>query len=175
MDTILHIAKTKRFPYSIIWKLNTQVTQKLTLPPSHNNTRFNPPKKRITVTCYNPMIKKIANIFQSTNIQITFSTNNTIHDILKPRTNNANTHMRSGIYQLQCQTCHLSYIGQTVRGLEQRYKERIRYIKSNNRQSAYAFQILHNQHDYGPWNVTVSLLHPVNKNRRMNSLENFYV
>ena len=43
-NTILHIVKTKRFPYSIIWKLNTQVTQKLTLPPSHNSTRFNSPK-----------------------------------------------------------------------------------------------------------------------------------
>ena len=63
--------------------------------------------------------------------------------------------MRSGIYQLQCQTCHLSYIGQTVQRLGQRYKERIRYINSSNRQSAYAFQIPHNQHDYGPMNVNV--------------------
>jgi hypothetical protein len=82
--------------------------------------------------------------------------------------------MRSGIYQLRCQTCHPSYISQTGNGLEQRYIERIRYINSNSRQSAYAFQILHNQHDYGPMNVTMSLLHPVNKNRRLNSLENFY-
>jgi hypothetical protein len=40
-NNILHIAKTKGFPYSIIWKLDTQVTQKLTLPPSHNNTPLN--------------------------------------------------------------------------------------------------------------------------------------
>jgi hypothetical protein len=64
--------------------------------------------------------------------------------------------MPSGIYQLQSHTCNLSYIGQTGRRLEQRYKERIRYINSNNRQSAYAPQILHNQHDYVPMNVTMS-------------------
>jgi len=46
---------------------------------------------------------------------------------------NTNTYMRSGIYQLQSQTCHLSYIGQTGRRLEQRYKEHTRYITSNNR------------------------------------------
>ena len=171
----LHIAKTKGFSYSIIWKLNTQVTQKLILPPSHNNTTFNPKKKRITVTYYNPKIRKIANLFQSTNIRITFSTNNTIYDIFKVRTNNINTCMTSGIYQLQCQTCHPSCIDQIGRHLQQRYKERIRYINSNNRQSAYALQNLHNQHDYGPMNVTVSLLHPDNKHRRLNSLENFYV
>jgi hypothetical protein len=69
------------------------------------------------------------------NIQITFHTNNTLHDILKTRTNNTNKHVRSGIYQLQCQTCHLLYIGQTGRRIEQRYKEPTRYITSNKPQS----------------------------------------
>jgi hypothetical protein len=105
------------------------------------------------------------------NIQITFHTNNTLHDILKTRTNNTNTHMRSGIYQLECQTCHLSYIGQTGRRLEQRYKEPTRYITSNKAQSAYALHILHNQHEQGPMNIAVSLLHPVDRNLRMNSLK----
>jgi hypothetical protein len=31
-----------------------------------------------------------------------------------------------------------------------------------------------NKHEYGPMNITTSLLHPVYKSRRMNSLENFY-
>jgi hypothetical protein len=42
--TILHIAKIKGFPYPIIWKLNTQVPQTLTLPPSYKYTPSNPQK-----------------------------------------------------------------------------------------------------------------------------------
>jgi hypothetical protein len=59
--------------------------------------------------------------------------------------------------------------------LERRYKEHIRYNTSNNSRSAYALHILHNKHEYGPMNITMSLLHPVHKSRRMNSSENFYI
>jgi len=59
--------------------------------------------------------------------------------------------------------------------LAQRYKEHIRYITSNNSRSAYALHIHHNKHEYGPTNITMSLLHPVHKSRRMNSSENFYI
>jgi GIY-YIG catalytic domain. len=83
--------------------------------------------------------------------------------------------MPIGIYQLQCHTCHVLYIGQTDQRLEQSYKEHARYINSNNPHSAFALQILHNKHDYRPMNFTMSLLHPVHRNRRMNSLENFYI
>jgi len=52
--------------------------------------------------------------------------------------------------------------------------EYIRYITSNNPQSAYAIHILHYKYQYRPMNITMSLLHPVHKSQRMNSLENFY-
>jgi len=104
--------------------------------------------------------KNITYLFKNTNIQITFCTSNTIHDILKTQTNNTNTYMHSGIYQLQYHTCHLSYLGQTGQCLEQRYKECIRYITSSNPQSAYALYILHSKHKYGPMNVTLSLTPP---------------
>ena len=52
--------------------------------------------------------------------------------------------------------------------------EHIRYITSNNLQSAYTIHILHNRYEYGPTNITMSLLHPVHKSQRMNSSENFY-
>jgi hypothetical protein len=93
----------------------------------------------------------------------------------KTRTNNSNTYVLSGIYQLQCHTCRLSYVGQTGRRPEQRYKEPTRYVTSNKPQSAYALHILHNQHEYGSMNFAMSLLHPIDRNLRMNSLENFYI
>jgi hypothetical protein len=94
--TPLLIAKTNGIPYSIISKLNTQITQEISLTPSYNSTLSNP-EKWVTFTYYNPMIRKITNFFKSTNIQITFRTNNTIHDIRKTLTNNTNTYMHSDI------------------------------------------------------------------------------
>jgi len=43
-STILHIAETSGFPYAIISKLHTPITQELILPPSHNIYTFQPLK-----------------------------------------------------------------------------------------------------------------------------------
>jgi len=71
-------------------------------------------------------------------------------------------HNKWGIYQLTCSTCNLSYVGQTSRSLNIRYQEHIRYIRYNNPQSAYTLYILHNQHEYGQINSTMTLLKPLN-------------
>jgi hypothetical protein len=76
---------------------------------------------------------------------------------------------------MKCQTCKKTYVGQTGRKLEVRYKEHIRYIKNNNEQSAYATHILQNRHEFGPINETMKLLHKATKGKRMNTLENYYI
>ena len=62
---------------------------------------------------------------------------------------------RSKIYRMKCQ-CKLSYIGQSGSILNLRYNEYVRYIKSNNSQSAYANHILSNIHEYGPIEITMT-------------------
>jgi hypothetical protein len=57
----------------------------------------------------------------------------------------------------------MSYIGQTSRNLNQRYRERIRYIRNNDPQSAYAQHILQNLHEYVSITDTMSLLKPIHK------------
>ena len=67
------------------------------------------------------------------------------------------------MYKLTCNTCKLTYIGQTSRSLQQRYKEHIRYIKHNDPQSAYALHIL-NRHEYSKITDTMTLLkHIINR------------
>jgi hypothetical protein len=46
---------------------------------------------------------------------------------------------------------------------------------SNNPKSAYILHILHSKHEYGTMNAIMSLLHPVHKRERINSLENFCI
>jgi hypothetical protein len=47
----------------------------------------------------------------------------------------------SGIYKFTCNICKMSYIGQTSRNLNQRYRKHIHYTRNNNPQSAYAQHI----------------------------------
>ena len=69
----------------------------------------------------------------------------------------------SGIYKLTCNTCKMSYIGQTSRNIKQRYREHIRYVRDNNSQSAYAQHILQNRHEYCSITDTMTLLKTIHK------------
>jgi len=67
------------------------------------------------------------------------------------------------------------YIGQTGRGINIRHKEHIRYIKTNNPQSAYAMHILHNRHEYGTAKETLRLLRPCSKGSQMSNWEAMFI
>ena len=55
----------------------------------------------------------------------------------------------SEIYKLQCNIRNNVYVGQSGRSINVRYKEHVRYIRTNNPTSAYALHILQNKHDCG--------------------------
>jgi hypothetical protein len=126
-------------------------------------------------TFYSSTIREVTNIFRDTNLRITFSTNNTLQNILNTRHRDNNIYTQSGIYRMVCHTCNNSYIGQTYGKLEIRYKEHIKYIKNNNGQSAYATHILNNLHNYGPIESTVKLIHKAYEGNRINTQENYYI
>jgi hypothetical protein len=56
-----------------------------------------------------------------------------------------------------------------------RYKEPIRYISTNNPNSAYAQHILNHQHEYGPTDQTLHLLKTCTKGSIMNQWETFHI
>jgi hypothetical protein len=66
------------------------------------------------------------------------------------------THNLSGIYKLKCNTCNGVYVGQSGRSINVKYKEHIRYIRTNNSTSAYEAHILMYRHKH-----TVSILYNV--------------
>jgi len=99
-------------------------------------------KKWTTFTYHSPATRKITNLFKNSAVGIAFRSKNTI---FKQITNKKYEQTDpSGIYSISCNTCNKRYIGQTDSGINIRYKEHIRYIKTNNPQSAYAMHILHN-------------------------------
>ena len=116
-------------------------------------------KIRTTFTYFSPTIRTVTNLFKHTNLQITYKTTNTIQQLVQYTPYKRKTeHERSGIYRLTCNACNLSYIGQTNRTLQQRYKEHTWYIKHNDPQSAYAVHILNNRHEYWPITDTMEVL-----------------
>ena len=83
-------------------------------------------------------------------------------------------HNKPGIYQLKCNTCNLSYIGQTSRNLKTRYHKHIRYIKNNNPHSAYAQHTL-NRHEFGTIENIMTLLKPPHNQHLLTTNEYFNI
>ena len=74
-----------------------------------------------------------------------------------------------------CNTCNLSYIGQTSRNLKTRYNEHVRHIKNNNPQSAYAHHILNNRHEFGTIENTMTLLKLLHSQHLLTTHEQLYI
>jgi hypothetical protein len=104
-------------------------------------------------------------LFKNTDINIAFKASHTIYQQLAQKADNRNP---SGIYEIKCITCSKNYIGQSGRHITTRYKEHKRYIKTNNRASAYATLILNNRHEYGTANDNLKLIQPCRKSKKIN-------
>jgi len=113
-------------------------------------------KKWVTFTYFSPIIRCITNLFKHSNLNIAFRATNTVQQQLsKEQINNKNP---SGIYKRKYNTCNKVYAGQSGTSINVRHGEHVRYIRTNNPQSAYALHILQNRHVYGPMVDTLQLL-----------------
>jgi len=137
--SILAIAKHNGYPIHITnnirkkLKTNKQKNQQYPIIDHHN-------KKWVTFTYFSHIIRRITNLFKHSNLNIAFRVTKTVQQQLaKEQINNKNP---SGIHKLKCNTCNKVYIGQSGRTIKIRHKEHVRYIRTNNPQSAYALQIL---------------------------------
>ena len=120
-----------------------------------------------------PTYTQITNLFKHSNLNTAFRATNTIYKQLSNKVafNRLNS---GGIQKLKCNTCNISYVGQTGRSIVVRHKEHTQYIKKKP-VSGYALNILNNKHEYGNREETLTLLKPCNKGTKMNCWESFYV
>ena len=151
-NTIKSIVKSNNFPDKIL-TLKEKLQQKTHQLPDKEENRN---KKWTVFTYYSPTRGNVANLFKHINIGIAFRSANTMQHMKPKTTNNTQEYNKSGIYKLTCNTCKLSYIGQTSRNVKQRYQEHIRYIRNSDPQSA-------NAHEYGSVTDTMILLKPEHK------------
>jgi len=168
--TIITMAKNSGFPENIIRNLRTKLALK---KQKHKSTTKELNQKWLPFTYFGLAIRRITNLFKDSNIKIAFRTTSPIHKQLSKGPNNIQN--PSVIYKLKCNTCNNKYVGQSGRAINIRYKEHIRYVRTNNPQSAYATHILQNRHKYGPRNDTLQLLKSCTKGLRMNCWEAMYI
>jgi len=121
------MAKSNGFPEGIIHNLRKKLTlNKQTLESIATESK----QKWVPFTYFGPAVRRITNLFKGSNITIAFRTTNTIQKQLSKNPHNQQN--PSGIYSLKCNTCNKKYVGQCGKGIETRYKEHIRYIRTNN-------------------------------------------
>jgi hypothetical protein len=131
---------------------------------SHTSHSFHTRQKMYHLHTFLTARQKNQQKKKNTYFKFTFKSSNTIAQLIKLHTTtipSPNPHDTSGIYSLSCNTCKQGYVGQTGSTLKLRYQEHTSYLKNNDPQSAYAQHILHNRHEYGPIDKTMTLLKPL--------------
>jgi hypothetical protein len=129
---------------------------------------------RTKFTYFGQQIRTLTKIFKNTNIAISFTTNNTVKTKCR-KTIQDNSYANCGVYELRCNTCNHTYIGQTGRSFHTRFKEHIRDIKHNVEKSKYATHILVENHEYGPIQDVMKVLKVEKKGRHLDIYEKLYI
>jgi len=115
------LQKNNKFPNTLPHKLKHQVEHRIMHVTPGTNAGNN--TKWATFTFTSPQIRKITNFFKHTNVKIAFRCNNTIARLTKPpNVHKIPPHNKWGIYQLTCNCCNLTYVGQTNQNLKIRYR-----------------------------------------------------
>jgi hypothetical protein len=74
---------------------------------------------------------------------------NKIHNTKYIKAPYTDKYEKSGVYQMQCTSCPLKYIGQMGRSFNIRYREHLQDIKNINGNSVYSNHILNTDHSKG--------------------------
>ena len=68
-----------------------------------------------------------------------------------------NLNNQTGVYQLQCLTCHKIYTGQASRPFHIRFREHYNGFTYANNRSTFAQHIINEGHTFGPMNNTINM------------------
>jgi hypothetical protein len=132
-ETILTIASNNGYASSMIQGLKTKLInkkkQKQKQTQQQQETTI-PRNKWIALMYFSPLVRRGTNLFKQTRVKIAFHATNMIQ---QQQQSGKQTHNDpSGIYKLKCNSYNKFYVGQSGRTISIRFKEHVRYIRSNN-------------------------------------------
>ena len=140
-------------------------------------SQHSPEEERTRVALpYVPQImNKIKNKFREYNLDIVYTSQNKIMNLLGSTKDKVDSLLKSGIYAIKCGDCMREYIGQTKRNISVRFAEHSTYIKNNQGyRSAIASHSLNNAH----WNINKSnlrLVKEINDARKLDAYESYFI
>jgi len=120
--------------------------------------------------------RAITTAFKNTDVNITFSANNTISKLQTTRRHHTkHNYDNCGIYQLICSTFNKKYIGQTGRRFKPRFQEHFRDLKHGKSKSSFVQHLLENGHSIGQSEDIMETIYITNKGQIIDKLEKFYI
>lgn len=132
-------------------------------------------RKRVALPYIPRIMNKIKNKFREYDLDIVYTNQNKLMNLLGSTKDKIDCLHKSGIYSIQCGDCMCEYIGQTKRSILVRYKEHSSYIKHNQGyRSGIASHALNNNH----WNITknnLRLVKEINDARKLDAYESYYI
>jgi hypothetical protein len=171
---IIHqIATENGYKIKTIIKLENKIKRKLT---KINNTTNNTSTNNIYTkfTYYGNITKKIAKLFNNTNLKIAYQTQNITFNLLKQQTIQ-NQHNKHGVYKIKCPDCNKFYIGQTKKKLKERFTQHLNgYKKPEIYKSNVATHAINNNHNF-PHINNMTLIKTLPKGNKMNIWENMEI
>jgi len=82
---------------------------------------------------------------------------------------------KSGVYQLTCPHCKMTYTRQTGRPFKTRFQEHMRNLKYNNRRSTFIQHLLEKGQATGKMEEIMKIIHVTRKGRMPNTSESFHI
>lgn len=132
-------------------------------------------EKRYIAAKYTSIMPKILkSVLKNKGYTVSFKTNNKIQHYFK-QNKDIPVHQQTGIYKITCSDCDCCYIGQSGRGMKQRFSEHIPKNTSNYLKSNYAQHLIDMQHRYTSFEENLQILHRCKKGKLMDSLEEYEI
>ncbi|XP_045779584.1 uncharacterized protein LOC123877124 [Maniola jurtina] len=127
-------------------------------------------KYKSSLTYFGTVSERIAKTLKAHDIHVAFRTNNTLKNICNGK-DKLNNKQKSGIYKLECSDCKATYVGQTGRKFETRYKEHLAAVRNNQPQkSHFAKHLLDSGHKLSS-DHSYKILHTCDKGLRLSMFE----
>ena len=160
--TIFAIGNSNGYNDNFIKKIHNKIKLKKNITAIYPHIKT---KTKFISIPYNPTYnRQLKPILKKHDLQLAYKSSNNLCNYLSNNKQKVTYLEKSGVYKLTCGNCDKIYIGQCGRSLMERYKEH-----ANTNRSSMSAHLIENNHKISLTNM--SLLHNVNKSRKLNLLE----
>jgi hypothetical protein len=170
LNILYHIATSNGYKRCIIDgilknKINKIITSLLYPVPEEKENRYNS-----SLIYLGSVSERICKTLKKHDMHVAFNTNNSLRMLCNGK-DKFNKQQKSGVYKLDCGECNSTYIGQTGRSFNTRYKEHISAYRNNHpEKSHFAKHLIDSGHSI-PDNHTFNILHICKKSPKLSVLE----